>query len=338
MRRSRAVLVFPGQGEFDMSPFRSGALRADLEFVLASIASSPLESPAADTACRLAKSLRDQFPTTPAAMSLFVFAASVANFVALEGWGVRPAVLIGHAFGEIAALVCAGAISLDRGAEIVVHRTAALVECGDGAGAMIAARASVSTAEQLVARAAAGAAAVVAENSPSDVVIAGTLDGIRAVRSAAAREGIRVASLKSSWALHHPRLMAAPAAALAQRIGAIRAGALQVNVFSPILDRYYTPFDDLGGCLAAQLKGRVHFAGAIRHLAGAGIGPFIECGPLAGIDSFIKRTIREAPLCPEDLLSRAALEPDPDAIDRSVIHLAYPHHRSTLAPSSPAQL
>src|SRR3989454_907949 len=255
MRRSRAVLVFPGQGEFDMSPFRSGALRADLEFVLASIASSPLESPAADTARRLAKTLRDEFPTTPAAMSLFVFAASVANFAALEEWGVRPAVLIGHAFGEIAAL-----------------------------------------------------------------------------------EGIRVASLKSSWALHHPRLMAAPAAALAQRIGAIRAGALQVNVFSPILDRYYTPFDDLGGCLAAQLKGRVHFAGAIRHLAGAGIGPFIECGPLAGIDSFIKRTIREAPLCPEDLLSRAALEPDPDAIDRSVIHLAYPHHRSTLAPSSPAQL
>jgi acyl transferase domain-containing protein len=114
---------------------------------------------------------------------------------------------------------------LDRGAEIVVHRTAALVECDD-AGAMVAARVSGSTAERLVARAAAGAAAVVAENSPSDLVIAGTVDGISAVRGAAAREGISVALLKSSWAPSPPP-MAAPAAALAQRIGAIGTGALE---------------------------------------------------------------------------------------------------------------
>jgi acyl transferase domain-containing protein len=337
MRRSRAALVFPGQGAFDMSSFRSGALRADLDFVLASIASSPLESPAADTARRLAAGLREQFPTTPAATSLFVFAASVANFVALEEWGVRPAVLVGHAFGEIAALVCAGAISLDRGAEIVVQRTAALVERGE-AGAMMAVRTSLPTAEQLVATAAAGAAAVVAENSPSDVVIAGTIDGVKAVRAAAARDGISIASLKSPWALHHPHLMTAAATVLAERIGAIRAGVLQVKVFSPILDRYYTPFDDLGACLAAQLTGRVQFASAIRQLAGAGIGPFIECGPLAGIDSFIKRTIRETPLAAEDLLPQATPEREPDAVDRSVIHLAYPHFRSTLAPPTPAEI
>ena len=127
--------------------------------------------------------------------------------------------------------------------------------------------------------------------------------------------------------------MAAPAAALAQRIGALRTSPLQVKVFSPILERYYTPFDDLGACLAAQLKGRVHFAGAIRRLAGAGTGPFIECGPLAGIGSFIRRIIGKAPLCAEDLLSTAALEEHPDTIDRPAFHLAYPHHRSTLAPS-----
>ena len=88
---SRAALVFPGQGAFDKSRFRSGTLHEELEYVLASIASSPLESQAAVTARRLAESLREQVPTTPAAMSLFVFAASVANFVALEEWGVRPA-------------------------------------------------------------------------------------------------------------------------------------------------------------------------------------------------------------------------------------------------------
>src|SRR5690349_7697348 len=47
----------------------------------------------------------------PDSLQMAIYAAAVATHRLLEGQGVRPSVLIGHSFGEIAALVCAGAFS-----------------------------------------------------------------------------------------------------------------------------------------------------------------------------------------------------------------------------------
>src|SRR5688572_652628 len=182
--------MFPGQGALRASTSHNGVPRARFESVLTRIASSTPDSKGAEVTRQLATSLRQQAPNTPAELSLFVYAGSIAHHLSLEDNGVHPGVLIGHAFGEIPALVCGGALSIERGAEIVVHRTAVLTECRRSGGAMIALKASLAAAERLVALTGSKWSGVAAENSPSDVVISGTIDAIEAVRHMTAREGI----------------------------------------------------------------------------------------------------------------------------------------------------
>lgn len=228
-------------------------------------------------------------------LPLLVFAASVAQYRSLENQGLRPMAMVGHGFGEIVALVCAGAFSVPQGAEIVLHRTAVLEEKRSDAGGMVAVKADKSMAETLVELAGAHRAVVAAENSPLEVVISGTRKGIERVRRLARNFGIAVIALRAPWALHFPPIMRPVAGDLKTRLRHIPSQPLRIPVFSPILGRYYIDSDDLTECLADHLTRPVRFSHAVRYLSSNGVKSFIECGPLSGLGRYVRELGFDSP-------------------------------------------
>jgi acyl transferase domain-containing protein len=223
-----------------------------------------------------------------------LLAASLAHYRALTSHGLRPAVLIGHSFGELTALVCAGALSLEQGAEVSRRRAAALNGYQREPGGMLQIAATRPTAEHLVALAGPSRVAVAAENGPDEIVISGTTAALDSARALAREWRVPCGSLKARWALHCSHVMRSAAAELRKELGSVAWQPIQVPVFSPILGRHYTASDDLADCLSRHLVLPVEFADAIRLAARSGVERFIECGPLRGLGRAISRTIAEA--------------------------------------------
>src|SRR5689334_16527821 len=119
MHRSKSAVVFAGQGALLTSPFTTGQMGEEFRRVLEDI--GPLGAQCA----------------APEGVALLVFAASVAHYRVLRARGVRASVLIGHGMGELMALVSAGALTAQQGAEIVVQRRSALDRCVQEPGAMV---------------------------------------------------------------------------------------------------------------------------------------------------------------------------------------------------------
>ena len=80
--------------------------------------------------------LDDLLPLTRIAQPL-IFAVQSAATVAMGARGLRPAVVLGHSVGEVAAAEAAGILDLRTAVEVIYHRSTRQ-ELSRGAGRMMA--------------------------------------------------------------------------------------------------------------------------------------------------------------------------------------------------------
>lgn len=283
MVQSRTAVLFPGQGSLCGSTFARADVQRYFRQVFEEIGRQADECRPWTQSPQAGGVLPNHLPDAPHSLATSIFAASVAQYRLLEDQGLHPAVMIGHGFGEIIALVCAGALSAAQGAEIVFQRAAVLNECSTQAGGMLVARTTKPLADSLVELAGSENAAVAAENSPTEVVISGTAAGIERIERFARYLGIVVTRLKARWPLHCRAVMMPAVTDLKKRLSHISSQPLRVPVFSPTLGRCYGDTDNLTEMLSEQLALPVRFADAIRYLLSTGAEAFIECGPLYGL-------------------------------------------------------
>ncbi|MFW6693106.1 SDR family NAD(P)-dependent oxidoreductase [Streptomyces sp. MAR4 CNX-425] len=132
--------------------------------------------------------------------------AIVAVQIAVTRWlaerGVRPAAVVGHSVGEIAAAHASGSLSLADTMELVVRR-GELLHGTAGAGGMLAVQADPPAVREILAELA-GAAVIAAVNGPSAVVVAGPYADLDAAEAALTAAGLRTKRLGLDYAFHSP--------------------------------------------------------------------------------------------------------------------------------------
>ncbi|MEU8878021.1 type I polyketide synthase [Streptomyces javensis] len=205
-----------------------------------------------------------------------LWAVMVSLAAVWAGHGVRPAAVIGHSQGEIAAAVVAGALSLEDGAKVVALRSKALRRLAGG-GAMASLGVSRERAEKLLAglgdrTAAVGVAAV---NGPSSTVISGPPEQIAHAVAACQEAGDRARPIEVDYASHGPQVDEI-ADELMEALAGVRPVASTVAFYSTVTaGRIDTTALDTGYWVT-NLREPVRFADTVRVLLADGHRVFIE--------------------------------------------------------------
>jgi len=218
---------------------------------------------------------------SPEHADMAAFALSLARYRIIQGRQRRSGVLLGHSFGHLAALTCAGAFCIEDAARLMFHRNRAIAALPAAATGMACLGLSAARTRRLLARPdgfGAGEAVIACYNSPIQTVVAGPAAALSRLRRVAIDNELLYVRLPASFAFH--TAAARPAVSAMRRLAAgIRQRPMAGPVFSATLRRFCTDGDDLVGQMARDLARPVYFLQAVRRLRAAGASSFAECGP-----------------------------------------------------------
>ncbi|UQU67678.1 type I polyketide synthase [Couchioplanes caeruleus] len=218
-----------------------------------------------------------------------IFAIQVALAAVWRSRGVRPAAVIGHSVGEIAAAVTAGVLTLEEGARLVCRRSVLLRQVA-GKGAMAMVGLPADEIERRLAGRSDVAAAVAA--APGSTVISGDIAAVEELGARWRAEGYAVRPVDSDVAFHSPQMepLCGP---LAAAVDDLSPRPAEVPLYSTALPdpRSGAPRD--GSYWAANLRGQVRFAPAVTAAAEDGYRLFLEVSPHPVVEHSIGETLEQ---------------------------------------------
>jgi acyl transferase domain-containing protein len=297
---THSAFLFPGQGAY-----QPGALAAAAR--ISTVVDDTLREVDRVAGAHFGASVRDllrdpgaQGLTTllerdPDTLQLAIYAASVATHRLLEARGARPSILIGHSFGEIAALVCGGAFSVRDGAQIVAQRCLALKPAA-GSGYMAAVSAPADRCAAMIQMLASPEIGIAVENGPNQTVVSGTAAAMDRMVALAQTLGVSCIRLASAYPFHSAQLEHA-AQTFRSALATIGRQPLRLPVYSPILERAYTDQDDLAAALASHLTRPVRFAAAIKRPSNVWSGSsmiFVEMGASGALTKQVRQILGDS--------------------------------------------
>ncbi|NEA03411.1 SDR family NAD(P)-dependent oxidoreductase, partial [Streptomyces sp. SID10116] len=202
-----------------------------------------------------------------------LFAVMVSLAELWRSLGVRPAAVVGHSQGEIAAACVAGALSLSDAARVVALRSRAIVRLA-GRGGMVSVLAPEA---QVVGRLTAGLQVAVV-NGPEQVVVSGSPGELDAFVAACEGDGVQVRRIAVDYASHSPQVEELRDELL-DVLAPIEPRAGQVPLFSTVTGDVIDT-----GVMDAEywftnLRQTVRFDAALKGLLGAGHRVFVESSP-----------------------------------------------------------
>ncbi|WP_216216733.1 acyltransferase domain-containing protein [Amycolatopsis aidingensis] len=291
---ARTVHLFPGLGAYSTGALRQA--RADHPEVTATFrvlddvaVARGLPEVSGALFGAHAPSLGELLEQPAEVLQLAIFGVSVATHEVLLRLGGEPDLLLGHSFGEMAALVAAGAFDLADGAQLVCARCAALRDW-EGRGMMAAIGTHEAAARHLAGLLDEPGLVVGCHNAPRQSVLSGPVPAIdRAERVAGALE-LPYARLQLPYASHHPAMRPA-VPVFRELMDGVRQRQLRLPVYSPIHHRHYTDEDDLKQELAECLVLPVDFVRAARDLHARGYTRFVEAGALNALTRCVELTV-----------------------------------------------
>ncbi|MFC8175606.1 SDR family NAD(P)-dependent oxidoreductase [Streptomyces sp. NPDC057325] len=272
------VFLYPGQGAqwpgmarelLDRSPAFAGRI-AEVAAVLDPV-----------TGWSLLDALRGDADLTRVDVVQPVLWATMTGLTAVwESFGVRPAAVVGHSQGEIAAAPAAGALSLADAAAVAALRSRTLRALAGG-GAMLSVAAD-ETAVREVLGATGAAAAVAAVNGPRSTVVAGPPAEVEKVRRAFDERDVRVRLIDVDYASHSAQVESLEAELLAVLPETEPRDAFTAEVFSTVTGGPVAPGDPEFGRPAywyRNLRETVRLRTAVEAALTAGHEVFVEISP-----------------------------------------------------------
>lgn len=218
-----------------------------------------------------------------------IFVMHVGLAAVWRDLGLRPAAVIGHSVGEIAAAVTAGVFGVADGARLICRRSKLLRKVA-GAGAMAMVQLPFGEVADLLGEEGDVTAAV--ESSPAATVVSGSPAAVTAFRDRCAQDGIVVRPVASDVAFHSPQ-MEPLLADLESALQDLTPAAAEIPLYATALPvpRGNPPRD--GAYWAANLRNPVRLATAVRAAAKDGHRLFLELSPHPVVVHSISETLTE---------------------------------------------
>ncbi len=228
--------------------------------------------------------LRQTRVTQPA-----IFLHSVV-LTAVAGSDFAPAMVAGHSLGEFSALVAAGALSFDDGLTLVAGRAAAMQRaCGINPSTMAAV---LGMPDELVEEVCASLKETVVPanyNSPGQIVISGTVEGIRLASEELKQRGAkRIVPLSVSGGFHSP-CMEPAREELEDAIRKARFSRPVCPVYQNVTAMPVTDPGQIMDNLVAQLTSPVRWTQTVERMIADGATSFTEAGPGSVLQGLIKK-------------------------------------------------
>ncbi|WP_158633237.1 type I polyketide synthase [Amycolatopsis sp. WAC 04182] len=223
-----------------------------------------------------------------------LWAVMVSIAALWESHGVRPAAVVGHSQGEIAAATAAGALSLEDGARVVALRSKA-IRAISGRGGMLSVALPRAEAGRRIERWN-GRVSIAAANGPSATVLSGDPAALDELTAELRDTGVRTRRLPVDYASHsaHVEELHAP---LLELLAELAPRTSEVPFLSTLTGGLIDT-----ACLDAEywyrnLRNPVEFDRVIRRLADDGHALFVECSPhpvlTVGLQEILDESARE---------------------------------------------
>ena len=208
---------------------------------------------------------------------LAMLLADLIVFRTLTSLGIQPAIVTGHSYGEFAALVAAGAWSLEQAIGATAARCQSIDRgCPPLATQMLSVAAPADAVRPLVA----GRSDVYLShrNAPDQTVVAGEAAAVQALASQLRSAGFESRPLNVPRAFHTP-LMAGAQAHFAAALEKTWLTPPQIPLLSSVSLRLAQDPAEIRANLVAQLTEPVDYVALVEGLARSGASVLIEAGP-----------------------------------------------------------
>jgi [acyl-carrier-protein] S-malonyltransferase len=209
----------------------------------------------------------------------------------------KPGMVAGHSLGEYSALVAADAITFEDGLKLVRLRGELMQKAGEEQQGTMAAIVGLmpDAVEELCKEAsAAGIVQPANYNSPGQIVISGSVDGVRKAMELAKARGAKLAKeLVVSGAFHSP-LMASARDGLKRKLDETTIRDARIPVYANVTAEPVTTAEDIRNLLFRQLTHPVRWEESVMHMVRDGADAFCEIGPGKVLQGLVKRIASHA--------------------------------------------
>jgi acyl transferase domain-containing protein/thioesterase domain-containing protein/acyl carrier protein len=250
-----------------------------------------------------------------------IFSLQVALASLWQSWGVKPAAVVGHSVGEIAAAHIAGALTLPEAARVVFHRGRCM-SIAPNTGRMLAAALDEIQAQEFAASYP-GKIAAAAFNSPNSVTLSGDAEPLEEIARTLELREVFNRFLEVKYAFHSHQ-MDVVKDDLLRALGRVETHPTQLTMLSTV-----TGTTIYGDSLDADywwrnVRNPVRFSAAISDLCRQGQTLFLELSAHPALTISISETLANSSVSGKALFSlrRKAREQATMLTNLSALYLA----------------
>lgn len=211
--------------------------------------------------------------------------------------GEKAIMAAGHSLGEYSALVYAGALTFEDGLRLVRLRGELMQKAGveqPGTMAAIVGLEASVVGEVCCSAWETGIVQAANFNSPGQIVISGSVSGVRkAMELAKARGAKIVKELPVSGAFHSP-LMESAKRGLQAALEKAPIQDASIPVYANVTAKPVTNASEIRQLLDDQLTSPVRWDETISAMSSAGVSSFVEIGPGKVLQGLVKRIVPSA--------------------------------------------
>lgn len=217
---------------------------------------------------------------------LSLLAADTILFAAVIALGVKPDRVCGHSFGELAALVAAGAWTFEDAVRATKARCESIDNYATSAGSLVSTSAPGEVLEELCRQI--GDVTVSHYNSPDQTVAGGPPDAVERLAEIVKAQGFQAKVLDVPAAFHTP-LMAPVREPFGAALETIPLSPPQVPLLSSVTNRYVADPADVRQNLVEQMTRPVRWTELAERLANENARVLVEIGPRQVLTGLHKR-------------------------------------------------